>query len=163
MTKILLLKHYPAAFMLIALYLMAEFGQTAYADKSSSAVIVYQTNQKFDAFLERLKEAIAAEKMGIVAEACADCGAKNIGITIPGNRVVMIFNPKFAIRMLNANLDAGIEAPLRLYVTEHPDGARLSYQKPSVTFAPYAETGDLVDMALELDEIVERIVKNATR
>ena len=60
--------------------------------------------------------------MGIVAQACADCGANAIGVTIPGNRVIMVFRPDFAVRMLDASVAAGIEAPLRLYVTERPDG-----------------------------------------
>ena len=67
--------------------------------------------------------------MGIVGNACATCGARSIGVTIPGNRVMMIFNPHFAVRMLKSSVASGIEAPLRLYITEQPDGkARLSYQ-----------------------------------
>lgn len=119
------------------------------------------TGQPFSGFVKALLGAIKANRMGVVAHACATCGARNIGVTIPGNRVIMIFNPKFAVRMLEASVAAGIEAPLRLYVTERADGtARLGYRLPSHVFAPYA-VPDLGAMALELDGIFASIVAAA--
>ncbi len=123
---------------------------------------VIETGQPFDAFIKKLTAAIRANKMGIVGDACATCGAKAIGVTIPGNRVLMIFNPHFAVTMLKASEAAGIEAPIRLYVTERPNGnARLTYRLPSSIFAPYKVPG-LDKMARELDVIFQRIVKQAT-
>jgi len=120
-----------------------------------------ETNQPFHSYLHSLKKAIADQKMGIVAEACATCGAKAIGVTIPGNRVIMIFNPHFAVRMLKASIPAGIEAPLRLYVTENSQGmAHLSYRLPSDVFKSYGVKA-LDDMAIELDTIIETIVQNS--
>ena len=60
--------------------------------------------------------------MGILGNACATCGAKSIGVTIPCNMVMIIFNPHFAVRLLKASEASEIEAPLRLYITEGPDG-----------------------------------------
>ena len=79
-----------------------------YADKTSfpADVSVVQTGQPFAAYMKKLLAAIAANKMGVVAQACATCGAKAIGVTIPENRVVMIFNPHFAVRMLKASIPA---------------------------------------------------------
>ncbi len=131
--------------------------------QASENLQVYKSDRNFDDFLMKLKEAIKSEKMGVVAEACADCGARSIGIDIPGNRVVMIFHPRFAVRMLKANIDAGIEAPLRLYVTEQSTGTQLSFYSASHVFAPYANSGDLNEIALELDAILDRIAKNAVR
>ncbi len=123
---------------------------------------VIETGQPFDAFIKKLTAAIGANKMGIVGNACATCGAKSIGVTIPGNRVLMIFNPHFAVRMLKASEAAGIEAPIRLYVTERPNGnARLTYRLPSSIFAPY-KVPELDKMAKELDGIFLRIVSQAT-
>jgi uncharacterized protein (DUF302 family) len=128
-----------------------------------SGTRIIETGQPFDGFVKRLVAAIKAGKMGIVAQACATCGAKSIGVTIPGNRVVMIYRPDFAVRMLKASVAAGIEAPLRLYVTEQPDGtARLTYRLPSHVFAPYG-VPELDTMAKELDTIVGKIVTAATR
>lgn len=127
-----------------------------------SGTQVIETGQPFDPFIERLKASIGANKMGIVAEACANCGAKSIGVTIPGNRVIMIYRPDFAVRMLKASEAAGIEAPLRLYVTERPDGtARLTYRLPSHVFGAYRVPA-LDTMAKELDIIVANIVAQAT-
>jgi len=127
-----------------------------------SGTRVIETNQPFDGFVSKLLSAIKANKMGIVAQACANCGAKSIGVTIPGNRVIMIFRPDFAVRMLEASEAAGIEAPLRLYVAERPDGgARLTYRLPSHVFAPY-QVPALDEMARELDAILARIVAAAT-
>jgi len=123
---------------------------------------VFHSNLGFNDYLVRLKSSIAAHKMGVVAEACADCGARKIGVQIAGNRVVMIFHPRFAVRMLKASLAAGIEAPLRLYVTEQPDGTQLSYRLPSATFAPYG-VADLDVMALEIDPIFAAIAADSLK
>jgi len=146
---------------LIALSLMLALPVKAETMKPYSGTQVIETGKPFGAFLKSLKAAISANKMGIVGEACATCGAKAIGVTIPGNRVVMIFNPHFAVRMLNASEASGIEAPLRLYVTEQKDGtARLTYRLPSHVFGAY-KVADLDAMGKELDVIVDRIVERA--
>ena len=126
-----------------------------------SGTKVIETGQPFDAFINKLTAAIKANKMGIVGNACATCGAKKIGVTIPGNRVIMIFNPHFAVRMLKASEAAGIEAPVRLYVTEQPNGkARLTYRLPSHLFGAYKVLA-LDEMGKDLDAIIARIVKQA--
>ncbi|NQU59415.1 MAG: DUF302 domain-containing protein [Rhodospirillales bacterium] len=128
-----------------------------------SGTMTIDTQQPFAAYLDKLKKAIGANKMGLVGEACATCGAKAIGVTIAGNRVLMIFNPNFAVRMLKASIAAGVEAPLRLYVTETATGmAHLSYRLPSHVFAPY-DVAALNDMAGELDLVFEKIVADAAK
>ena len=119
------------------------------------------TGKPFERFVGDLKSAITANKMGIVAEACADCGANSLGLTLRGNRVIMIFHPRFAVRMLEASVAAGIEAPLRLYVIESDDGtARLTFRLPSHVFGAY-EVPELDVMAVELDAVVKTIVEQA--
>ncbi len=126
-----------------------------------SGVKLIETKIPFDSFTDRLTSAISKNKMGLVAQACANCGAKSIGVTIPGNRVFMIFRPDFAVRMLAASEAAGIEAPIRLYVTEQPDGtAHLSYRLPSHTFGAY-EVTELDKLGAELDVVVAQIVQDA--
>ena len=121
------------------------------------------TGRPFAAYVERLTAAVRANKMGIVAHACATCGAKAIGVTIPGNHVVMIFHPRFAVAMLKASVAAGIEAPLRLYLTESADGtARLTYRLASHIFGAY-DVPALDAMGRELDAIVAKIVADAGR
>ena len=117
-----------------------------------------ETGKPFETYVEDLKAAIAANRMGVVAQASATRGAASIGKTIAGNAVIMVFRPDFAVRMLEASVPAGIEAPIRFYVTEEADGsAKLTYRTPSAVFAPY-EVGALDEMATELDLIFEQIV-----
>lgn len=150
-------------FVLCCVLLAASVGPTrpAAADALPEGTIVQDTGKPFAVLVEDLRNAITRHEMGIVAEACATCGAAKIGVTIPGNRVVMIFHPRYAVRMLEASVPAGIEAPLRLYVIETGDGtARLSYRKPSAVFAPYGSPA-LDAMATELDRVVEEIARDA--
>ena len=120
-----------------------------------------RTAHSFDTLLARLEKAIEANRMGIVAQASASRAAAARGVKIPGNAVVMVFRNDFAVRMLAASVPAGIEAPLRIYVTENADGtASLSYRRPGAVFGPYGVEA-LDSLARELDEIFERIVRAA--
>jgi uncharacterized protein (DUF302 family) len=115
----------------------------------------------FDTLVSRVEAAIVAQKMGLVAQASASRGAAARGVKIPGNAVLMVFRNDYAVRMLQASVPAGIEAPLRLYVTENADGtASLSWRPPSAVFAPYNNPA-IDEMARELDPIVARIARDA--
>lgn len=125
---------------------------------------VMPTPHSFPVLVGRLDEAVKAGKMGLVTAASASEGAKAQGFAIPGNRVVGVFRNDFARRMLAASVPAGIEAPIRFYLTENADGtATLSYRKPSAVFAPYFEgaTPDLRAVATELDGIFSQIATAA--
>ena len=122
---------------------------------------VMKTAHSYETLVQRLEDAIKKNKMGIVARASATLGAKSIGVTIPGNMVVMVYHPKYAVRMLEASVPAGIEAPIRYYITEDADGtATLTYRTPSSVFNPY-ENAELDQMAKELDAVFERIAQDA--
>lgn len=119
------------------------------------------TDHGFDQLVERLQTAVEANEMAVVTQACASCGAAKRGVTIPGNIVLGVYRNDFAVRMLAASVPAGIEAPIRFYVTESDDGtAALSYRMPSTVFAPYG-SADLDAMAQELDQIWQKIVGDA--
>ena len=123
---------------------------------------VIKTGHSYQAMVKKLPEAVSKNKMGVVAKASATLGARKIGVTISGNMVVMVFHPKFAVRMLQASVPAGIEAPLRFYITENADGTTtLTYREPSSVFAPY-DSAELDKMAKELDVIFARIAADAS-
>lgn len=144
-----------------AVILLSAGQSLAGMDTPYSGTKVIKTNYAYGALVKRVQGAVKKNKMGIVARASATVGAKSIGKTIAGNMVIMVFRPDFAIRMLKASVPAGIEAPLRLYVTEGKDGkATLTYRKPSAVFAVY-KNGDLDKMAMELDGIFARIERDA--
>jgi uncharacterized protein (DUF302 family) len=120
------------------------------------------TEKSFAELKDALDAAVKANDMLLVTRACASCGAAARGITIPGNMVVGVYRNDFALRMLEASVPAGIEAPIRFYLTEQEDGtAALSYRLPSTVFAPY-ENDELDALAKELDVIWARIIEAAT-
>ena len=118
---------------------------------------------RFAQLQERLTQAVARHGMAVVASASASQGAAARGVTIPGNAVVMVFRSDYAVCMLEASVPAGIEAPLRYYLVENPDGtSTLSWRTPSATFAPYRST-KLDELARELDPVFEAIARDAGR
>ncbi|RKZ36739.1 MAG: DUF302 domain-containing protein [Gammaproteobacteria bacterium] len=121
----------------------------------------YATGYSFDQLVARVQNAVQKNRMGLVAQASASRGAAARGVKIRGNFVIMVFRNDYAVRMLKASVPAGIEAPLRFYLTENEDGTtELSYYQPSAVFAPYGSS-ELDVMAGELDLIFAQIVADA--
>ncbi|TYO91333.1 DUF302 domain-containing protein [Oceanicella actignis] len=114
--------------------------------------------------LPRLRAAVRAEGMAVVAEAGPTEAARARGVRVPGNRVVGVFRNDFAVRALRASLAAMIEAPIRFYVVQTPSGATLAWKTPSHVFAPYMAEGGpaLAGLARELDAIFEATAARAT-
>ena len=71
--------------------------------------------------------AIAKNGMNLVNRASASDGANGQGVTHRGDAVLGVFRNDFAVRMLWASVDAGIEAPIRLHLVEEPYG---NFQHP---------------------------------
>ncbi|ASP35727.1 DUF302 domain-containing protein [Labrenzia sp. VG12] len=125
---------------------------------------VAPTDKTYQALVDDLKTSIKAHEMLLVTQASASAGAKGRGLTIPGNRVIGVYRNDYAVRMLEASVAAGIEAPIRFYVTENSDGtATLSWKTPSFVFAPYFDDGGeaLETLAAELDLVFLSIAEGA--
>lgn len=138
-------------------------GLAAAQHPSRGEVTTVAVKRPFAEAAEALKAAIGANGMGLVAHANAQAGAASRGVKIKGNQVLMVFRPDFAIRMLAASIEAGFEAPIRIYITENDDGmATIRYVKPSVVFKPYGHP-ELDRIGAELDPVFERIVAAAAR
>ena len=128
--------------------------------------VVNPTTKNYVDLIADLKKAVKANKMGVVTQAGPTKAAANRGITIPGNRVIGVFNNKFAVRTLALSTAAMIEAPIRFYVTENPDQtATLAYKPPSHVFAPYMDEAgaEMVEVAAELDVIFAQIAAAAAQ
>ena len=126
---------------------------------------VHPTAHGYGDLIERLNVAITANKMAAVTRASATIGAKKVfDKTIPGNMVIGVYHPRYAVPMLEASVQAGIEAPIRFYITENADAtATLSYKTPSALFEPYFDDGGdkLRTLAAELDDLFGKIAAEA--
>jgi uncharacterized protein (DUF302 family) len=147
-----------------AFLMLAVGAQTARAENPMPypGTQAIKTTHSYKALIGRLDAAVKANKMGLITRASATLGAKaRLNKIIPGNMVIGVYRPDFAVRMLEASVPAGIEAPLRFYITENADNtATLTWRKPSAVFAPY-ESAKLDEMAKELDAIFGKIAKEA--
>jgi uncharacterized protein (DUF302 family) len=114
--------------------------------------------------IDAVKTATKFNKMNVVTEAGPTDAARALGVTLPGNRVIGVFHPSFAIRILPLSTAAMIEAPIRFYVTEDADGtATLAWKTPGFVFAPYLDEAgpELGAVAGELDAVFEAIAAEA--
>ena len=147
----------------LVLVLLFAVAPSAQAERPGWQVI--KTPHSFPVLVERLNEAVKHHGMGVVTRASASVGAKKkLDKTIPGNMVVGVFRPDYAVRMLEASVPAGIEAPIRFYITANDNGtATLSYKTPSLVFAPYEAEGGkkLKLLTVELDQLFDQIAQMA--
>ena len=153
------------AAILAVVWLLTTAGAPSLAGNATPhpGTVKIETPHPFNELWQRLEQAVKDNNMGIVARASASKGAAARGLTIAGNAVIGVYRNDFAVRMLEASVPAGIEAPFRYYVTENADGtASLTYRRPSAVFAPYDEP-ELDAMAAELDALFEAIAKQATQ
>lgn len=136
----------------------------AWADQGYpyDGMVVLRTQHSFADLVARTEKAVADSGLAVVTKASASAGAASRGITIPGNVVLGVFRNDFATRMLAQSIPAGIEAPVRIYITETADHtATLAYRRPSAIFAAYGG-GDLAKIGHELDGLFQKIATEAT-
>jgi len=147
--------------VLVTLAMLASVGTSSAQSTGLPGTHTLSSKHDFSTLVSRVEAAVAQQKMGLVATASASAGAAGRGVKIPGNAVLMVFRNDYAVRMLQLSVPAGIEAPIRFYVTENANGtASLTYRTPSAVFTPY-QSEKLNAMAAELDPIFERIAHDA--
>ena len=147
----------------LAFFSLGATGKLARADNGYPypGTNVLVSPHDFKTLWQRLEKAIEDNNMGLVSRASASMGAASRNVKINGNAVFGVYRNVFAVRMLAASVPAGIEAPLRFYLTDSDGGkATLIYRRPSAVFKPYG-SADLDAMAKELDGIFERIAGQA--
>lgn len=126
--------------------------------------VIHASQKPYEEMIAAVKTAAGENGLGVVTEAGPTGAARARGVTIPGNRVIGLFNNDYAVRILALSTAAMIEAPVRIYVTEGDDGmATLAYKTPSAVFAPYADEGGpaLAEAAEELDALFASVAEAA--
>ncbi|MCB9960238.1 MAG: DUF302 domain-containing protein [Rhodospirillaceae bacterium] len=120
------------------------------------------TAYDFPTLWSRLETAVRDHEMLLLMRASASRGAANRGINIPSNGVMDVFRNDYAVRMLEASVAAGFEAPMRFYLVEAENGGTaLIYRRPSAAFAAYGADG-LDEVGAELDVMFASIAAQAT-
>jgi uncharacterized protein (DUF302 family) len=119
--------------------------------------ISWPTDYSFHELVGRLQKSVAANGMTVLAVTTAQHRA----VPIPANAILMVFRNDYAARIIEANVLAGMEAPIRLYVTEGPNRkASVTYRTPSSILALY-DNPKLDELAAELDQVFAKIVDDA--
>jgi uncharacterized protein (DUF302 family) len=120
--------------------------------------VSWQTDYNFHELVGRLQKSVAANGMTVVATTNAVGHGSN---TVPDNAVLMVFRNDYAVRMVQAAPLAGMEAPIRLYVTAGADKkAAVTYRTPTSIFALY-DNPKLDELAAEMDQVFAKIVDDA--
>ncbi len=115
----------------------------------------------FKAFVKAIPSALKNHKFNTVGVAYANCAAKSLGKTIPGNQENLFFASRYAVRMLAVSTAAGMEVPIRIYVTDTAKGmAKVTYRLSSYAFSAY-DVEDLTSMGKELDGMRTTILDTA--
>jgi hypothetical protein len=78
-----------------------------FADAGEGGYQIIRTALHFAQLEQEMMAAIAKNRMILVTRASASDGAKAGGLTIRGDMVIGVFRNDFAVRMLEANVDAG--------------------------------------------------------
>lgn len=126
--------------------------------------VIFESEKPYETLLRDLRAAVKAEGLVVVTQAGPTQAAAARGISIPGNRVVGVFNNDYAVRILALSTAAMIEAPLRFYVTEvDADHTHLAYKRPSFVFSPYLNEGGgrLLRISSDLDRRFAAIAEAA--
>ncbi|UWR61941.1 DUF302 domain-containing protein [Phaeobacter inhibens] len=160
------LPSFAAVLILIGFALLQAAAAAAGPLSSRPGWAVHPTTKPYAQLIRDVITATKAQGLVVVTQAGPTKAAAARGITIPGNRVIGVFNNDYAVRILRRSTAAMIEAPIRLYVTEDENGdATLSYKTAQHVFAPYLADGgqELADIAIELDQHLDAIAQNAVR
>ena len=93
---------------------------------------VTPTTKGYDQLIADVKAAAKANKMGVVTQAGPTGAAKSRGITIPGNRVIGLFNNVYAVNILNLSTGRKMRmGPRRSATRPHRTCLRLTWRRPA--------------------------------
>lgn len=117
----------------------------------------FTTSLSVDDTIEKLKAGVDAENMRVVAHINGQANAAKMGKTVPGDQILEIFRPDFAIRVWEACKPAGHDIPLRIHVYEEDGTTHVACRMPTEAFEPYASPA-LMEVGTELDGIFGNIL-----
>ncbi|MGW8247900.1 MAG: DUF302 domain-containing protein [Acidiferrobacterales bacterium] len=121
----------------------------------------FTTSLSVDDAIEKLKSGVEAQNMRVVAHINGQANAAKIGKTVPGDQILEIFRPDFAIRVWEACKPAGHDIPLRIHVYEDAGVTNVACRMPTEVFEPFASP-ELMAVGSELDDIFNSILETVS-
>lgn len=112
-----------------------------------------------DDAVEKLKGGIDTAGLRLVSHINGQANAAKIGKTVPGDQILEIFRPDFAIRVWAACKPAGHDIPLRIHVYEEDGTTKVACRMPTEVFEPYG-SAELNEVGQELDSIFDTILSS---
>jgi len=151
----------PAAALLLAVALLAAPPQARADDDEPEAVGPYPGTVSLGCSysladtVRRLEKSIRANGMTLV-QTVNSGGRGQTGVS-----VLLVSSSDYWGRILKVNQLAGMEMPIRIYVTDQGNRtAAVIYRAPSSIFALY-DSPDLDRIAIDLDQVFAKIVDDA--
>ena len=113
----------------------------------------------FDAVLSSVVAGIERAGLKLLQEIDVQKALAGAGRTTGGFRLLFFFHPALVIRVIEADVSAMVEAPLKLVLVENADATvSLRIAEPAVAFARYGNPA-LAALGDELSATVRRIVE----
>ncbi|MHB0992401.1 MAG: DUF302 domain-containing protein [Burkholderiales bacterium] len=120
-------------------------------------MIAFCVNLDAHAASRILIEAISAASMGLVAHIDGQANAAKRGVTVAADQILEVFRPDFAVRVWQAQKDAGIDIPLRIHIYEANGKTHIAMRSARTVFAPYGNLR-LNEIADELQPVFDKIL-----
>lgn len=114
----------------------------------------------YPATLSRLLDALAARGLTVFAQIDHAAGAREVGMELPDETVVVFGNPKAGTPLMQDDARVGIELPLRMLVWDDGGAIRLGYNDPHALDGTYdvsAHAQTLTSMAALLEAIAAEV------
>lgn len=109
--------------------------------------------------VEALISGIRESGLLLAADIDVQKNARKTGMEIGGNRILLVFRPDYAVRVWEAEIDAGVDIPVHIHIHETLEGrVQARYRPPSEIFAPYGNQA-LSEIGVELDPVFAGIME----
>ncbi len=138
-------------FMIIGIILF----QMLFSQSKTGTDLVFRSQSNFSETLNQLRQILKEKEIKIFAEIDHSQAAKEVGMELKPATVFIVGNPKAGTPIMQEDIYAAIELPLRILVAESSGEVRLIYQRVS----PLAEAYYLYNSKVRLKTIDTNIEK----
>jgi uncharacterized protein (DUF302 family) len=116
------------------------------------------STRSFEEVLTRLRKEIEGAGLRVLNEIDPQKAVQGFGRSMGGLRLIFFFHPKLVVRVLEMDWSAMVEAPLKLVVTELPEGTvSIRMADPITAFGRYGNSA-LASFGKELAGTCQRII-----